>query len=398
MRLAITGYGVASPFGVGRAAWEAALQRGGEARALAFRGRSEVLEGELAAQAVTAEVWGFDANVHLGDKGHRAFDRLTKLLIAAAKHALADSGLKKDGAFVSGGPDASSIGVCSATAYGSLDAITELNRVAELEDPRYINPQRFPNTVINAAAGYVSIWEDLRAPNVTVVDGNCSALDAVLAAATHLAHRRAKAFLVGGGEVVSEPLYLALRRLGVLAERGGDGAAPAAGVAMGEGACYFAMERADDAKARGARVLAEVIGYGTAFEPPRSEALLVHASADAVARAVREALAEAELSPADVDVVACAAGGVREVDAAEAKGLAAVLGDVPRVAVKRLHGETFGVAGAFALASVLAWFGGAPVAPDPESPGAKSPREIGTAVITSVGFYGNASAIVVRAR
>jgi 3-oxoacyl-[acyl-carrier-protein] synthase II len=388
MRLAITGYGVASPFGVGRASWEAALAKGDAARELAFRGRSEVLEGELGEHARTAEVWDFDPNEHLGDKGHRAFDRLTKLLIAAAKPALADSGLKRDGAFVEGGPDASSIGICSATAYGSLDAITELNRVAELEDPRYINPQRFPNTVINAAAGYVSIWEDLRAPNVTVVDGNCSALDAVLAAATHLAHRRAKAFLVGGGEIVSEPLYLALRRLGVLA----DGRTDGGGVEMGEGACYFAMERVEDAKARGARVLAEVIGYGTAFEPPRSEALLVHASADAVARAVREALAEAKLDPREVDVVASSAGGLRDVDGAEAAGLRSVLGDVPQVPVKRLTGETFGVSGAFALAHVLAWFGGAPVVPC-----ANPPAKVGTAVITSVGFYGNASAIVVRA-
>lgn len=396
MRLAITGYGVASPFGVGRAAWEAALAKGDAARSLAFRGRSEVLEGELGASARTAEVWGFDPNEHLGDKGHRAFDRLTKLLIAAAKHALAESGLKRDGAFVEGGPDASSIGICSATAYGSLDAITELNRVAELEDPRYINPQRFPNTVINAAAGYVSIWEDLRAPNVTVVDGNCSALDAILAAATHLAHRRAKAFLVGGGEVVSEPLYLALRRLGVLAEGRTDGRTE--GVEMGEGACYFAMERIEDAKARGARVLAEVLGYGTAFEAPRSEAVLVQASADAVARAVREALAEAKIDPRDVDVVASSAGGIGELDAAEAAGLRDALGprrdgdEVPVVPVKRLTGETFGASGAFALAHVLAWFGGAPVAPC-----ATPPTKVGVAVITSVGFYGNASAVVVRA-
>lgn len=396
MRLAITGYGVASPFGVGRTAWEAALAKGDAARSLAFRGRSEVLEGELGESARTAEVWDFDPNVHLGDKGHRAFDRLTKLLIAAAKHALAESGLKRDGAFVDGGPDASSIGICSATAYGSLDAITELNRVAELEDPRYINPQRFPNTVINAAAGYVSIWEDLRAPNVTVVDGNCSALDAILAAATHLAHRRAKAFLVGGGEVVSEPLYLALRRLGVLAEGRTDGRIE--GVEMGEGACYFAMERIEDAKARGARVLAEVLGYGTAFEAPRSEAVLVQASADAVARAVREALAEAKIEPREVDVVASSAGGIGELDAAEAAGLRDALGprrdgdEVPVVPVKRLTGETFGASGAFALAHVLAWFGGAPVAPC-----ATPPAKVGIAVITSVGFYGNASAVVVRA-
>ena len=76
MRLAITGYGVASPFGFGRSAWESALAKGEGARELAFRGPSENLEGELGQSAKTAEVWGFDPNEHLGDKGHRAFDRL----------------------------------------------------------------------------------------------------------------------------------------------------------------------------------------------------------------------------------------------------------------------------------------------------------------------------------
>jgi 3-oxoacyl-[acyl-carrier-protein] synthase II len=108
---------------------------------------------------------------------------------------------------------------------------------------------------------------------------------------------------------------------------------------------------------------------------------------------VRDALAEAKVEPSDVDVVACAAGGVVDFDAAEARGLREVFGErVPFVPVKRLHGETFGAAGAFALASVLAWMGGAPVAPA-ETP----PKRVGTVVITSVGFYGNASAIVVRA-
>ena len=108
--------------------------------------------------------------------------------------------------------------MCSSTAYGSLDSITELNLVAELEDPRYINPARFPNTVINAAAGYVSIWEDLRAPNATIVDGNCGALDAVLscrnAPCAQAARMRSWS---GGGDVLTEPLYLALRRLGAIA-------------------------------------------------------------------------------------------------------------------------------------------------------------------------------------
>lgn len=386
MRLAITGAGVVSPFGVGREAWEEALKMGLDARARAFRGPSEVLSDDIA-DPHTAEVWGWDPKQHLGPKGHRSYDRLTKFLITAAKHALADAGIKRDGEW-SEALRPTDVGVCSATAYGSLDAITELNRVAELEAPRYINPQRFPNTVINAAAGYVSIWEGLRAPNTTIVDGNCGAVDAVLTACTHLAHGRAKAFLVGGGEVVSEPLFRALARLGVVAREGRGG------VEMGEGAAYLVMEDAEFAAARGAPIEAYAIGYGTAFEPPLSEALLVGASGEAVRRACLDALAEAELRPADVDVVCAATGGIEAMDAAEAEGLRAVFGDdLNAVALKRVHGETFGAAGAFGMVAGLAWMKG--IQPAPMLCG-RAPADVRTVLVSTVGYYGNVSAVVLR--
>ncbi len=386
MHLAITGAGVVSPFGVGREAWEGALKMGLDARARAFRGPSEVLGDDITAPH-TAEVWGWDPKKYLGPKGHRSYDRLTKFLITAAKLALADAGIKREGEWV--GPlQPTDVGICSATAYGSLDAITELNRVAELEDPRYINPQRFPNTVINAAAGYVSIWEGLRAPNTTIVDGNCGAVDAVLTACTHLAHGRAKAFLVGGGEVVTEPLFRALARLGVIGRKGRGG------VEMGEGASYLVMEDAAFAAARGAPVEAFAVGYGTAFEPPPSEALLVGASDDAVRRACLGALAEAELEPGDVDVVCAASGGIEAMDAAEAKGLRSVFGDRRNVvALKRLHGETFGAAGAFGMAAALAWMKGVP--PAPVLCGC-APADVQTVLVSTVGYYGNVSAVVLR--
>ncbi|MEM9070141.1 MAG: beta-ketoacyl synthase N-terminal-like domain-containing protein [Myxococcota bacterium] len=387
MRLAVTGVGTVSPFGVGRETFEGAFADVEAARASAFRGPSEVLDAEKIPDPHTAEVWGWDPKQHLGPKGHRSYDRLTKFLIAAATSALEDAGLKKEREFT-GILEATQIGVCSATAYGSLDAITELNRVAELEDPRYINPTRFPNTVINAAAGYVSIWEDLQAPNTTIVDGNCGALDAVLTAATHLTHRRGDAFLVGGGEVVSEPLFLALTKLGVIA-RGGRG-----GVEMGEGAAYLVVERAEDALARGATINAEIVGYGTAFEPPPSEALLVNASADAVARACTGALEEAGIEPKDVDVVSCAAGGIDAIDRAEAEGLRSLFGDQVAIAsLKRLHGETFGAAGAFGMVGALAWLSGAPVGPLIAGTASKDVR---TVLVTTVGFYGNVSVVVLR--
>jgi 3-oxoacyl-(acyl-carrier-protein) synthase len=393
MELAITGLGVVSPFAIGAEAHRAALDAPEVAAARAFAGPIATLpEAELPGARV-AEVRDFDAARHLGDKGLRNFDRLTKFLIVAAKQALEDAGLKRDGAWLARRPE--EVGIISATAYGSLDAITELNLVAEREDPRYINPARFPNTVVNAAAGYVSIWEDLRAPNVTIVDGNCGALDAVLTAETHLAHARADVFLVGGGEVVSEPLYRALRKLALVAE--GDapwapGEALGHGMRVGEGAAYVVVERPADAVARGARVRGRILGYGTAFTAPESEALIVHPSVDGVARAVRAAVRDAGLAPADIDAVVCAASGLERFDAAELVGLGRALHpDVLCASAKAYGGETFGAAGAFGLATGLAWLDGAPVAPVLCG---RARGRLEHIVVTTVGFYGNVSAIV----
>jgi 3-oxoacyl-(acyl-carrier-protein) synthase len=395
MELAITGLGIVSPIAIGAAEHRAALDEPRAAAARAFGPAVQVLPATDFGEARVAEVRGFDAATYLGDKGLRNFDRLTKFMIVAAKHALEDAGLKKDGQWLVRRPE--EVGIISATAYGSLDAITEMNLVAEREDPRYINPARFPNTVVNAAAGYVSIWEDLRAPNVTIVDGNCGALDAVLTAETHLAHERADVLLVGGGEIVSEPLYRAFRKLGVVAE--GDGAwAPGEsdghGMRLGEGATYVCVERLAEAHARGAKVRALIVGYGTAFSPPESEALIVHPSVDGVARAVRAAVRDAGLTPEDIDAVACSASGLERVDAAELVGLARALHpEVLCVAPKAYYGETFGAAGAFGIATALAWFDGAPV--EPVLCG-KLRERLEHIVVTTVGFYGNVTAIVLK--
>lgn len=388
--LAITGLGVVSPFGIGRAAFLEALRDPEAARRKAFSHPRSVLSGARFQAAQVAEVADFDAAQFLGDKGLRNFDRLTRMLIVAAKHALEDAGVKRDGAFTGFAPER--VGICAATAYGALDSITEINRVAELDHPRFLNPSRFPNTVINSAAGYASIWEGLEGPNVTIVDGNCGAADAVLTAETHLAADRADVLLVGGAEVLSEPLYLAFEKLGALAEQGVDARAGEGliGARLGEGAALCALEDAVAARRRGARVHAELVGYGTAFEAPAAEARLVHASERAVERALRAALRDAGVAASEIDLVCCAEGGIGRIDAAERAGLARVFGpDQPRVASKALWGETFGAACALSLAATLAWLDGTPPPGAPE-------REIRHVLITAMGYYGNVSALVVR--
>jgi 3-oxoacyl-(acyl-carrier-protein) synthase len=385
---AITGWGVVSPLGVGHEAFTAAFADVDAARRAAFRGPTELL-AEVAPGALLAEVWDWDPKHWLGPKGHRTFDRLTKFLIVAAGQALSHAGIKQNREFIALAPDR--VGICSATAYGSLDAITELNRVAELEDPRYINPTRFPNTVINAAAGYVSIWEDLRALNTTIVDGNCGALDAVLTADLHLCRGRADAFLVGGGEVLTEPLFLAMLKLGIVAE---SDAAP--GLHLGEGAAYLVVESLEGAEARSAHVYAEILGFGTSFDPPDSEALLVHASARAVEEALRLALVDAQLDASAIDVVCAARSGFGAFDDAEETALAGIFDDSTAcVEPKRVFGETFGASGAMNLAAAMAFFDGAPVAPLFRG---SAPSRVDHALALTVGFYGNVSAVVLGRR
>lgn len=379
MKRVVTGLGVASALGVHTSS-EFFAAMNGPSR-LSARPPGPVSSFEASGYPEPpriVEVPAFDPTKWLGDKGLRTLDRLTKLLVVAARICLHDAGFKKDNAWTSLGPE--TVGLCCSNAYGSLEAISELDRVAKLEDARYINPAKFPNTVSNSAAGYVSIWEDLRALNVSVSDGNCGALDAVSCADIFLASERAKALLVGGGEAMSEPLFLAFSKLGALGSS-----------RLGEGSAFFAMEDPDAAAARGARVLGQLAGYGTSYVSNGPD-VLIQASKEAMKRAIEQALADAGVS--SVDVVASSVSGLGRFDEVELAAIDAALGaSVPVAAPKSILGETLGAGGALATAASLAWLAG--VAPSALVRGA--PTSVKTVLVTALGYYGNASALVVRA-
>lgn len=402
---AITGLGIASALGTGAETFFEAMR---EPIRLSQRPPAPIASFDATkyGAAPVVEVPGFDPTKYLGDKGLRVLDRLTKLLVVAARLCLHDAGLKRDGAWAQGSPE--SVGVCCSNAYGSLEAITELDRVAKLEDARYINPAKFPNTVSNSASGYVSIWEELRALNVSVSDGNCGGLDAIACADIFLATGRAESILTGGGEAMSEALFLAFKKLDAL--RPPPSPAPGSGAGspwtehrpvhardtrLGEGAAFFALETREHARARGARVLGEVAGYGTSFIAPASDATLIFASREAIARAVTQALADAGIAPGDVDVVASSLSGLAPFDGEELAALDAAVGThVPIAAPKLLVGETLGAGGAMGVATALAWLGDG-IRPAPLVRGV-APARVDTVLVTAVGYYGNASAVVIR--
>jgi 3-oxoacyl-(acyl-carrier-protein) synthase len=235
------------------------------------------------------------------------------------------------------------------------------------------------------------------------VDGNCGALDAVLAAETHLACGRADAFVVGGGEVLSEPLYLAFRKIDLLAEgdrKWAPGEAHSQGIRLSEGAVFLCMEPSALARQRGARVLSEVVGYGSAFEPPASEALLAHASEDALTRAVEQALADASLSLSDIDAVSSGVSGLPMFDLVEVASLRKLFGaSIPVAMPKAMIGESFGAGGAFAMAQAVEWFSGAPISPlvSGSAPNALPPKSLRHVLVCTMGYYGNVSAVILRA-
>jgi 3-oxoacyl-(acyl-carrier-protein) synthase len=216
-----------------------------------------------------------------------------------------------------------------------------------------------------------------------VSDGNCGALDAVACAQALLDQGRAGALLAGGAEAMSEALFLAFHRLGAEA------------TCLGEGAALVVLETLEAARARAAKPLAEVIGFGTSFAAPERDASLVHATSDPLARAIATALSDAAISKREVDLVVSGVSGLRVFDDAELLAIQRALGeDVCVVAPKLVLGETLGAGGALAMLAAIAHM----------RAGGRAPAvrgvirgEARTALVTSMGYYGNASALVMRA-
>jgi 3-oxoacyl-[acyl-carrier-protein] synthase II len=352
-RVLITGAGAISPLGSSPAAMHRALAAGESGLGAVSLFPLDGLAPAPAARA--AEIRGFDARAHLPEGNLRPLDRIGRLVAAAAGEALADAGwtaeLRRE----------REVGLVLGTMFCGIHTIAEFDRRGLTLGPSYASPMDFANTVINSAAGQTAIWHGLRGVNSTVAGGAASGLQAVAYAAELIAGGRAEALLAGGAEELSYEAFLGFARAGRLC--GSNGGPPAEvpvpfdarrnGFVLGEGAGLAMLESAESAAGRGARALAEVRGWGAAYDPSRGEQ---PARAErAVARAVERALAAAEVAAEEIDAAWCSANGSPAGDRAEARGLAAAFGGraVPATALKSMLGEGLGAAGGLAVADVL---------------------------------------------
>jgi 3-oxoacyl-[acyl-carrier-protein] synthase II len=400
-RVVVTGLGVVSPLGDTPAALHEALVAGRSAAAT-----PTLLSAEQAAGLAVAEVPSFDPARYLGDANFRPLDRTGQLAASAAALALADAGWTERA-------EGAELALVVGTMYGSVRTIAEFDRRGLEAGPLYVRPFDFANSVINAAAGQTAIWHHLRGVNSTLSAGPASGVQALALGADLIASGRAAVVLAGGAEELSFESLVSFARAGLLAPPG-EPPRPfgpwRGGFVLGEGAAFLVLEEESAARRRGARVLAELLGHGTAFDPGlgREE----RGAARALRRAIEAALASAQVDPSEVDVVSAAASGSRVADAAEATALGAALGaGAERVAVaapKGLLGEGLGAAGAIQAVALLVALArgetpGVPGLGEPENgfPLRAAGREVSrgelvTALLDGMGLDGPACALLLR--
>jgi 3-oxoacyl-[acyl-carrier-protein] synthase II len=343
-RVVITGAGVLTTLGDSPAAVHQALCEGRNglrpAESIPTDGLPKLLVGELT---------DFDARAYLGSGNLRPLDRAARLSACAARLALDASGWPAERVAES------EVGLVLGTMFGSIHTISEFDRRALEAGPNYVLPMSFANSVINAAAGQTAIWHDLRGVNATVSGGAASGLQALAYAADLIRNGRSRALLAGGmEELCFESLY-GFYRAGWLSEPADAGGGPPVpfharrtGFALAEAAALLVLEDAAAARERGASVLGEIRGHGSAIDCSRGDD--PEQAIEAIRLSIRAALEDAHLEPGDIDCLSLSASGSPPLDGREAGGIAAAFGsraaELPVTAVKSMLGEALGASGA----------------------------------------------------
>jgi 3-oxoacyl-[acyl-carrier-protein] synthase II len=352
-RVAVTGLGAVTPLGNDwRSTWDAAVAgRSG----IDFIGAFDASEYPV---RIAAEVKDFDPAAVVGPKEARRLDRYVVLSLAAAVEGWADAGL--EGVYE---PDR--VGVLFGSAIGGIIGIVEQHNTLLERGPDRVSPYFIPSVLPDSASGQIALTLGVRGPNYAPVSACATGSTAIGEAAEVIRRGDADAILAGGAEAAVTPLILAgfcaMRGLAAEDEYPPRASRPfdatRAGFVIGEGACVLVLEELESARARGAHVYAEVLGYGASNDAyhlaaPDPEAV-------GVAEMMRAALRRAELEPESVGYINAHGTSTPLGDAAETRAIKQVFGDhAYKLAVsstKSVHGHCFGAAGAVeAMMCVLA--------------------------------------------
>ena len=354
-RVVVTGLGQISPVGNNVAdAWQNLLAGvSGIGRITRFDA------GELSAQ-IAGEVKDFQIGDYIGAKEARRMDAFIHYGIAAALQAVADAGLDDYTAL-----DKTRVGVNIGSGIGGLPSIEETGIVVHENGPRRINPFFIPGSLINLIAGHVTILKGYQGPSYGIVSACTTGAHCIGDAARMIQYGDADVMVAGGAEGAVCMLGVGgFAAMKALSTRNDDPATASRpwdkdrdGFVMGEGAGVLVLEEYEHAKKRGAKIYAELAGFGMSSDAHHITA----PNAEGPALAVARALKDAGLNPSDIDYVNAHGTSTPLGDANETTALKLAFGEHAKKLVvnstKSMTGHLLGGAGGVeAVYSVLALY------------------------------------------
>jgi 3-oxoacyl-[acyl-carrier-protein] synthase II len=322
-RVVVTGIGIVSSVGIGREQFWHGIVNGKSG----VRRVHRIPEDQQSASKIAAEIIDFDPTKYMEPKQARRTDRFIQFAVAASRLAVEDAklDLSKN--------DPLRVGVVVGSAAGGFQSIEEQYRILLTKGPDRCSPMTVPMLIVNMAAGWVSIIHNAKGPNLCTVTACATSAHSVGDAYRLIARGEADVMFAGGSEAPITALVMAgFASARTLSTRNDDPEKASRpwdkdrdGFVIGEGAAILILESLTHAKARGAEIYAEVVGYGStadAFDivQPRPDG-------DGAGRAMENALKEAGIKPEEVQYV-------------NAHGTSTGLGDkAETVAIKKVFKE-----------------------------------------------------------
>ncbi|MCT9004140.1 beta-ketoacyl-[acyl-carrier-protein] synthase family protein [Streptomyces rhizosphaerihabitans] len=358
----------------------------------------------------SCRVPGFDAGALLGPGNAWRLDRFTQLAIVAARQAVADAGLDPESW------DGTRVGVIVGNSLGGTGTWEQQHRRFLEDAPKSVSPLMIPMGMSNMVAGHMAIDIKAFGPSMVTATACASGSNAIGLARDLLRSGTCDVVLAGGAEAALTPATITgLTRMGGLSGRRDDPGAASRpfdaardGFVAGEGAGILVLERPEDARARGASVYANVIGFGSSTDAYHATA--PDPSGAGMERALRAALADAGAGTDEVDHVNAHGTSTPLNDVAEGRVLRRVLGERPLVtSTKGVTGHALAAAGAIEAAFTALALRDGVVPPtanltelDPEidlnvTSGKAAEADLEVAVSTSLGFGGHNAALVFAA-
>ena len=346
-RIVITGMGTINPLGLNvKEAWGNLIAGiSGVGPITQFDSHAATLQVHIA-----AEVKGFIPENFMDAKEARRRDRFEQLAVAAAREAIAQSGLQVTEA------NAGRIGVIISSAIGGLNSLQEAVLTNHTEGPRRVSPFLIPMLMSNGGAGMTAIEFGIKGPCFSVASACASGSDGIGTALMMLRIGMIDAALAGAAEsTITSTGVAAFDRVGAMSRSNDDYSMTPQpfdknrdGLVMGEGAAVLVLERESDAKTRGATIFAELAGYGATADAYHVTA--PHKYGEGGASAIRMALSSAQANFDEVGYINAHGTGTLLNDLSETRAIKAAFGDlaykIPIPSTKSMTGHMMGATGA----------------------------------------------------